>query len=68
MNIIRIIYSGGIRMGTFQLIKDLDYGDYYFWIQIPPCDATILKKSMWYIWYYGESCRYIFDESDLKEE
>lgn len=55
-------------MGTFQLIQDLDYGDYYFWIQIPPCDATILKKSMWYIWYYGESCRYIFDESDLKEE
>lgn len=66
MNIIRNIYSGGVKMGTFKLIQDLEFGKDYFWIQVPPCEAIILNKDI--AWFYGESCRYIFDESDLKEE
>lgn len=68
MNIIRIIYSGGIRMGTFQLIQDLEFGNDYFWIQIPPNDDEIylvLNKSMWYYYAVGESNRYIFTKKDL---
>lgn len=68
MNIIRIIYSNGIRMGTFQLVRDEEFEKDYFWIQVSPVlhDAPIsINKSIWYAYHVGDSYRYIFNKKDL---